>query len=695
MKKITIILLISSTFMMAQTKSVVTKFGEIVNINPFVNNGLTAVNGYIQLGGALTQPSVLTTDVYTLALLGIPSGTASDNILVNDPATGILKKTTTAALIANAWRITGNAGIDPSIQFLGTPDANDLVFQTNLVERLRMPSTGLVGIGTAAPTKALEITAATNPLKLNGLQAGNTATDNIVLTDNTGILKTTLTPDVLLTPVWKTTGNTGTTAGTNFIGTIDAQDQVFKTNSVERIRISNTNGFTGIGLPNNTAYGTTPNYMLDVVDDVHISSSRIENTSARLIMENQNTVAGSTDLGVGMYVLDGQNNGSRRQWFMGKGYLPEGTGGNDNFMLTSGLTDNLNYSYAQATNTNVKTHLYVDGKNNHIGIGTINPTTALEISSNGVTPSPLKLNGLQAGTATDDIVLVDNTGVLKTLARNIAADNLGNHTATMTLNMSNYDITNVKNLSLKSDLRIYDSNTSFPNPFVVNKNNGNFSIGQDYATPLLTINETTSKTNVLRLQITQGTDGNAPVADYIAAAADTNGNVIWKPVSETTGAVRLQFNLQSTGLSADNSDTYTDVPGLSNYTYVAPSDGILMLQSILYSMITGPVTITTTPVMAKTQMKIFVNGMDIDNTELIATNTGANSADYQNGGTMLPETSNINVQIPVTKGQTYVISVQARTVEKLSNGGVGTSVGTYTLDDVQIPSTLVGTLYNQ
>ncbi len=682
--------------MMAQTKPVVTKFGEIVNINPFVNNGLTAVNGYIQLGGALTQPSVLTTDVYTLALLGIPSGTASDNILVNDPATGILKKTTTANFIANAWKISGNTGIDSSINFLGTTDLNDLIFKTNSIERFRMLGSGLVGIGTTTPTTVLEITAATNPLKLNGLQAGNTATDNIVLTDNTGILKTTLTPDVLLTPVWKTTGNTGTTAGTNFIGTIDAQDQVFKTNSAERIRLDNDNGFTGVGLKTLAVYGTTPNYMLDVVDDLHISSSRTDDlTAARLILENQNTVAGSADSGIGTYWLDGKDAGSRRQWYVGKGYLPEGSGGNDNFMISSGLTDNLNFGYAQASNTNVKPHLYVDAANNRIGIGTINPAAALEVSNNATALNPMKLNGLQTGAITDNVVVVDNTGVLKTIALSDAGDNLGNHTATMTLNMSNYDITNVKNLSLKSDLRIYDSNTSFPNPFVVNKNNGNFSIGQDYATPLLTINETTSKTNVLRLQITQGTDGNAPVADYIAAAADTNGNVIWKPVSETTGAVRLQFNLQSTGLSADNSDTYTDVPGLSNYTYVAPSDGILMLQSILYSMITGPVTITTTPVMAKTQMKIFVNGMDLDNTELIATNTGANSADYQNGGTMLPETSNINVQIPVTKGQTYVISVQARTVEKLSNGGVGTSVGTYSLDDVQIPSTLVGTLYNQ
>lgn len=36
---------------------------------------------------------------------------------------------------------------------------------------------------------------------------------------------------------WSLTGNTGTTAGTNFIGTTDAQDFVVKTNNAERLRV--------------------------------------------------------------------------------------------------------------------------------------------------------------------------------------------------------------------------------------------------------------------------------------------------------------------------------------------------------------------------------------------------------------------------------------------------------------------------
>jgi hypothetical protein len=45
---------------------------------------------------------------------------------------------------------------------------------------------------------------------------------------------------------WSLTGNAGTTAGTNFVGTTDAQALVFKTNSTEAMRIL-ANGKVGIG----------------------------------------------------------------------------------------------------------------------------------------------------------------------------------------------------------------------------------------------------------------------------------------------------------------------------------------------------------------------------------------------------------------------------------------------------------------
>lgn len=51
---------------------------------------------------------------------------------------------------------------------------------------------------------------------------------------------------------WATIGNTGTLAGTNFLGTTDNQALVFKTNNAENMRITTT-GDIGIGTPTPTA----------------------------------------------------------------------------------------------------------------------------------------------------------------------------------------------------------------------------------------------------------------------------------------------------------------------------------------------------------------------------------------------------------------------------------------------------------
>jgi hypothetical protein len=54
-----------------------------------------------------------------------------------------------------AWLLTGNAGTNPTNNFLGTTDNQDLVFRTNNSEKVRVLSNGNVGIGTSTPTLAL------------------------------------------------------------------------------------------------------------------------------------------------------------------------------------------------------------------------------------------------------------------------------------------------------------------------------------------------------------------------------------------------------------------------------------------------------------------------------------------------------------------------------------------------------------
>lgn len=57
----------------------------------------------------------------------------------------------------NFWRTTGNSSTNPSTNFLGTTDAQDLVIKTNDTEAMRVDANGNVGIGTAVPSAGLHI----------------------------------------------------------------------------------------------------------------------------------------------------------------------------------------------------------------------------------------------------------------------------------------------------------------------------------------------------------------------------------------------------------------------------------------------------------------------------------------------------------------------------------------------------------
>jgi len=55
------------------------------------------------------------------------------------------------------WALLGNSGTNPTTNFLGTTDNQDLVFRTNNTEWVRVATTGFVGIGTTIPSERLEI----------------------------------------------------------------------------------------------------------------------------------------------------------------------------------------------------------------------------------------------------------------------------------------------------------------------------------------------------------------------------------------------------------------------------------------------------------------------------------------------------------------------------------------------------------
>lgn len=116
----------------------------------------------------LTINSGVTSASYALTLPTAQG--AANSLLLNDGA-GALSWNTGGGLF---WGLTGNSGTNPATNFIGTTDANALVFKYNSSEIMRMNGTGL-GIGTT-PIVPLQIYQNTNSswegMYLNNPSAG-------------------------------------------------------------------------------------------------------------------------------------------------------------------------------------------------------------------------------------------------------------------------------------------------------------------------------------------------------------------------------------------------------------------------------------------------------------------------------------------------------------------------------------------
>lgn len=127
-----------------------------------------------------------------------------------------------------------------------------------------------VGIGTAAPSEKLHVVGDVRITGLSGtgnrlVQSNATGVlsniadgtaGQVLTTNGAGVLSWTNTASA----AWDLLGNAGTTPATNFLGTTDAQDLVFRTNNSENVRI-NISGNVGIGSTSDVArlYVNTPN----------------------------------------------------------------------------------------------------------------------------------------------------------------------------------------------------------------------------------------------------------------------------------------------------------------------------------------------------------------------------------------------------------------------------------------------------
>ncbi|MCG3166365.1 MAG: hypothetical protein POELPBGB_02143 [Bacteroidia bacterium] len=250
--------------------------------------------------------------------------------------------------------IVGNTG-SPSINSVriasGMTDLR-LMNNNNSITYLYVNNAfGNVGVGTTAPGAKLEVT---GQVKITG---GSPGAGKVLTSDAAG-LATWQTPSG---GGWSLTGNSGTTAGTNFIGTTDAVDLVVKVNGAETARFKSS-GLVGIGT-------ATP------TDKLHIfGSSRYQ--GGMILMNN--------------YGFYGETSG-------GTLYSLIGLTANTAYFGPTNLTGTNTYFYvppSAAVNfitTGSQSRLYIADAGN-VGVGTITPASKLHVVGGGAGTNALQLD---------------------------------------------------------------------------------------------------------------------------------------------------------------------------------------------------------------------------------------------------------------------------------------------------------------
>ena len=242
-----------------------------------------------------------------------------------------------------------------------------------------------LGINTTTPQYKLDIDAKTgsagNPLRLQGLQAG--VTSDSIISSNAGVLRRLSIDQIVGASGWGLTGNSGTNPSTNFIGTTDEQDLVFKTNYTEAMRIVNDSRYIGIGTA--SPFTVLSNHTGNIAD-----------FSGRGSNQNSTILWNSTGGAYGMIV----NNA-------------DVTGTGSAIMAKINSTDQA--AFGLMVNVAGTDAFVVNGSAN-VGINKGIPEYKLDIDAQtGSAGNPLRLLGLNAG-STGDSIISSSGGILRRLS---------------------------------------------------------------------------------------------------------------------------------------------------------------------------------------------------------------------------------------------------------------------------------------
>lgn len=272
---------------------------------------LPRMNSAQRAGIAAPATSLLVFDV-TLGRFMFYNGSSWNGLLVN----------------GSSWETIGNTGTTPGTNFLGTIDKKDVVFKSFNTEVMRIDTNLAVGIGQTAPDikSILHVTSTTKGVllpRMNSAQrttliANGSATDAVrdgMLVYDTNLKNflswnavaqqwdTVLTKNNGSGLYWALLGNSGTNPATNFVGTIDSTDLVFRTNNRERFRIK-ANGLFYTG---NQGPGASNIYMGGLAGQLTTTGS---NNAGFGLQALQNNLTGTGNSALGSFALLNNTSGS-------------------------------------------------------------------------------------------------------------------------------------------------------------------------------------------------------------------------------------------------------------------------------------------------------------------------------------------------------------------------------------------------
>jgi len=538
MKKLILALaLIKGGFMIAQTKTVVTVNGEKIQVNPnsvsTADNGLNSTAGNVQLGGVLLKPTTVTaTASNTLAIAGLQTGSGSDNVLVAD-SNGVLKWVSRASFVQVGDNLGNHiAGDNLDMTSHNVNNVKGIYFKDVITSN----------------TSQLAVVKSNGLLNFSSDKNGNASLFSIdestkkTIVDNFAISK----------------GTDGLAPAAGYIATsLDTNGNVVWKSPSSIVAGSQVQGDW------NMATTTDPSYI-----------------------KNKPTIP--TVTGAETKITAGTNVTVTGTGATGTPYVINATSTADNLGNHTATTD-LNMSAKNITAANNITAAgTVNAANTTVTTKTTTQTAAITKGTDGSTPAagyiPTSVDGAGNIKWTDPSTITTK------------GDNLGNHTATTTLDMAKNTINNVNTVYFTDQV---GANT---NKYGIYKNNGSFrfwsdkSGGDDFS-----IDETTRKTTVNNLSIGKGTDGSAPAAGFIATSLDSNGNIVWKSpssVQDNLGDHKalMDLNMNAKNISAANNITATgktvtnmaqiakgtdgNAPAVGNVATAADVNGNIIWQAI-------------------------------------------------------------------------------------------------------------------